>query len=124
MKSQYPIYRGKEIVGEACIEKHGMFWHIKCRCRAGKTDPLRIVAAFGTNMLELGKYSADTEGQEVERWVSAKSLPSGDIQFSLEAWKQERFIPLTEALPFSELEKLSSARFENLAGQPGIWLLD
>ena len=124
MEKQYPIFSKGKIVGEASLTRKGMFWHIKLTCRAEEAEPRKIVVTSVDHMLELGIYAWTTEKYESERWVSAKELPTEEITFSLEQLKQEKFIPITEALPCPALEKLAEARFQTVAGQPGILFSD
>ena len=87
-------------------------------------DAFQLIAAYGIHTLDLGAYPQSTQGAQMERWISLKALPSGELSFSLERKSLERFIPLSETAPFPALEKLPSARFESVAGNPGIWIAD
>ena len=124
LKEQYPIYLTEKKVGEACLEKKGMFWHITLRCSVTGEQPFRILVESGTQQTDLGIYPSDAVCGEVERWVSVKTLPIGGLSFQLVPQKTGQRILVLEKKPFSALDKLSSGRFQTVAGQPEIFIPD
>ena len=120
LENKYPVQWNGHNVGEVCLERKGLFWHITCKCNLMETDA-RIVAVSDGHRTDLGIYPA---AESVERWISVKSLQLSDTLFFTLEKHTEQFVPLTETAPFEALAQLSAAKFEIRDGRPGMLLPD
>lgn len=121
----YPILRGGETIGQACVEKKGLYYHFSCRCDLSGEVIYRLTASCGEKYENLGVPVPDSENFVLSTRIPVNKLGQGDMTVravpkhsSLEG----KFIPISPDEPFEYLRKLEKAVFEKRNGQPGIVL--
>ena len=120
MLKEYSIEWNGKTVGNAWIERQGMFWLIQCRCSVEMREPLRIVATSGRQKTDLGTCVSYRDGCGLQGRVSIKNICPDDLSFHIELVNSEIFIPVFEEKPFPVILELTTARFENRNGQAGV----
>ena len=119
--SSYSVYLGKEVVGQAAVEKSGLYYKISCRCDLPRGEIFRLTVDSGEKSCNLGVLVPKNGFFSIEVSVPIKKLGSGELRFSVLGSRQsEIFLPITEAEEFSHLEKLRSACFTFREGKPGL----
>ncbi len=121
----YPILRGEETVGQAVVEKQGLYWHFACRCSLSGEVIYRLTVQCGQKQENLGipvpengefvlrtKIPVSRLGQE--RPVIRTVPKHGELQ--------GRFIPLSPDTPFTYISRLEKAVLAKKNGQLGILL--
>lgn len=122
---QYHVisYEGKP-VGEAQIERQGMFMIIRCHCRVRLDSPRKITVHSPDTVLDLGLCIKEYNGCGLLARIPEKSFPKGALEFLLEASVPEQFIPIYEDAALSSVAILNHGKFELRNGVAGIILLD
>ena len=120
MVKVYPItFEGRK-VGEAKVERLGMFLLIRCECDAGLQGNCSIKACCGGKEVELGRCFPCNSGFRLERRMSVKYFLDTDLSFHILRENEEKFIPLYTDKPFESLSQLSLAHFAVRHGQSGL----
>ena len=120
MEITYPILEDGQRVGDARIERMGMFLCIRCKCLPQRAERYKVIACCDGITLELGICRPDQGEFALERRIPAKGIFEERLHIQIVPEYQENFLPLHRDKPFSELRFLSSARFFVKDGQPGL----
>ena len=116
----YPITREGNTVGEAQLERQGMFWRIICRCRIRTEKPMRIYLQSEMRRLDLGLCILEGDTCSLVSRISCKVGAPEGFAFTVEHIREEQYFPLSESEPFPALQLLKSAKFMPRNGHPGI----
>lgn len=123
MVGTYEIRLGAEPVGEAAVEKVGLYYRFSCRCRLNGATMQRVMVACGDKKVDLGICVPMGELFGVERKVPRKQLGEGTPEFFLTPRPQRsggKFVPVYPEEPFAYMSKLKDAFLEIRNGQMGI----
>lgn len=120
MEITYPILEDGQRVGNAMVERMGLFLRICCKCLPQKTERYKVVLRCDDTTLDLGACR-HAEGEfTLERRVSAKGIDKEGMRIEIVPEYDESFVPLYTDRPFPELRFASSARFCVKEDQPGL----
>ena len=121
----YSILRGGEPIGQACVEKKGLYYYFSCRCDLSGEVIYRLTVSCGEKCENLGVPVPEGNTFVLNTRIPANKLGHG--QMTLRAVPKHgrldgKFIPISPNEPFEYLRKLENAVFEKRNGQPGIVL--
>ena len=77
----YQIYLGKEAIGTAQIEKQGLTYCIRCRCRLSGEVAYKVVATCNGKETDLGLLVPENGAFQLTSRVPLKKLGAGEIAF-------------------------------------------
>ena len=123
MVGTYEIYLGAEPVGEAVVEKAGLYYRFSCRCRLRGATMQRVMVACAEKKVDLGICVPIGELFGLDKKVPCKQLGEGKPEFFLTPRPGRsggRFVPVYPEEPFSYMSKLKGAFLEIRNGQQGI----
>lgn len=127
MHKEYPVLSGDIQVGKAYVERHGLYYRIKCICNLDESDFTRIFVSDGNNKENLGTCIPNGEQFYLEKQIPVKRLGEDKLSFYIVEGKQRssgRFIPVQEQFPFRHLSELSKACLEERNGSRGVLIPD
>lgn len=121
----YPILRGGETIGQASVEKKGLYYYFSCRCCLSGEVIYRLMASCGENRENLGIPVPEGDTFVLNTRIPVNKLGQGDL--AIQAVPRHgkldgKFIPISPDEPFNYLRQLEKAVFEKRNGQPGIVL--
>ncbi len=119
----YEICLGAEPVGEAVVEKVGLYYRFSCRCRLRGATMQRIMVACGDKKADLGICVPVGDMFGLTKKVPCKQLGEGIPEFFLTprpGGSGSRFVPVYPEEPFAYMSKLKGAFLEIRNGQQGI----
>lgn len=123
MTECYDIFLGSQRVGKAYVDRQGLYYRFRCRCRLASDVICRLSACRGGEEVHLG-IPVPVSGEFVlDTRLPVKRFPEGEFRFLLHPKHQElrgRFVPLSPQEPFAYLAKLKSAHLEKREGQLGL----
>ena len=125
MNSTYPIYRGGETIGQALVEKRGLYYCFSCRCNLSGEVIYRLTASCGEKCENLGVLVPENGAFVLATRIPANRLGQGDLEIRAvpkHGQLEGRFIPISPDTPFAYLRQIEKAVFEKRNGQPGIVL--
>ena len=123
MVGTYEIFLGAEPVGEAVVEKQGLYYRFSCRCRLRGATMQRIMVACGAKKVDLGICVPMGDVFGVDKKVPCKQLGEGKPEFFLTPRPQHsggKFVPVYPEEPFAYMSRLKGAFLEIRNGQMGI----
>jgi hypothetical protein len=121
----YPIFRGGEIIGQACAEKKGLYYYFSCRCDLSGEVIYRLTVSCGEKCENLGVPVPDGKNFALNTRIPVNKLGEGDMTVRAvpkHGAPEGKFIPISPDEPFAYLRQLEKAVFEKRNGQPGIVL--
>ena len=123
----YPILRGGETIGQACMEKKGLYYHFTCRCELSGEVIYRLTVSCGEKSENLGVPVPVGGEFTLNTRIPVSRLGQGEITVRAvpkHGQLEGQFIPVSPDEPFEYLRQLEKAVFEKRNGQPGILLKD
>lgn len=121
----YEITQGNQVIGQACVQRQGLYYQINCRCRLSGEVICRIVVTCGGKQENLGIPVPEKDAYTLHTRISVSRLGEGGMSFravprhnALEG----KFVPLSPEEPFQYLSRLKNARLESRNGVVGIVL--
>ncbi len=127
MNGCYHIFLGEENVGQAQVEKQGLYYRISCRCDLSGEVMCRVSVSCGGKQENLGLLVPESGSFVLSTRIPVSRLGVGEPEFRVlprRPEKQGRFIPLSPQTPFAYLHRLENAYLEKRKGQLGIVLQD
>ncbi len=123
----YPILRGGETIGQAQVEKRGLYYYYTCRCDLSAEVVYRLTVSCGEKCENLG--IPVPEGGEFVLMTRLPVSKLGEGEPVIRAVPKHgplegKFIPIRPQEPFAYLRQLEKAVFEKRNGQPGILIQD
>lgn len=119
----YDIMMDGISVGQATVEKEGLYYCFACTCIPQKEGVHRIHVCDGENVRDLGICVPDGNVFRLSTRIPVKYFCDGNWSFVLsDTPRIEKVVPVKEDEPFSYLEQLNTARLQNTNGQPEIIL--
>ncbi len=123
----YPILRGGEAIGQAQVEKRGLYWHFSCRCRLTGEVIHRLTVRWGDRQENLGIPVPENGEFVLTAKIPASRLGQGEPVIRAVPRHGElagKFVPIAPETPFAYLTRLENAVFLRREGQAGILLPD
>ena len=121
----YQIYLGKETIGTAQIEKQGLTYCIRCRCRISGEVAYKVIAKCGEREAELGLLVPENGFFQLTSRVPVKNLGTGELSFRAMPRHVEpdaMFVPVSADEPFRYLTRLQNAFMSRSEGRQGVYL--
>lgn len=125
MDGTYEILRGGEPVGQARVEKQGLYYRFSCRCDLSGEVIYRITVSCGEKCESLGVPVPEGGDFVLNTRIPVSKLGAGEPVFRAVPRHPESggtFIPISPETPFPYLRRLGEAFLEVRNGQPGIVL--
>ena len=123
MEGKYEILLGGEPVGQAAVEKQGLYYRIFCRCRLTGEVMYRVWVTCGEQTQNLGLLAPDGDGFSLTARLPVSRLGKGQAVFTARPRHGElagKFVPLSPETPFAYLHRLENAFLERRNGQLGV----
>ena len=111
----YSILLNGEVVGQAQVEKEGLYYRFTCTCTFSDGKIHRIVVSDGKSVVKLGVCIPDGDQFRLSTKVPAKRLLGETLRFMIES--DTTGIPISSGKPFAYLDKLETARLQITNGQ-------
>ena len=112
MNGSYPIYLGIEAVGQAEVEKRGLYYHFFCQCKLTGEVIFRIVAETGETRENLGIPVPEGKHFSLKTRVPVSHFAQCEPVFRLvprHPEVYEKAVPFSPQEPFAYLQKLEKA---------------
>lgn len=110
-------------VGQAQVEKEGLYYCFTCTCTPKNNGIHRIHVCDGVITRDLGICVPDGNGFRLFTRIPVKYLCEGKLSFKLvDTSRTQKAVPVKEDEPFAYLGELDTARLQNTNGQPEIIL--
>ena len=123
MVGTYEICLGSSPVGEARVEKQGLYYRFSCRCALNGATMQRVMVACGENKVDLGICVPMGDSFGLDKKVPCKHLGEGKPEFFLTPRPRQgggKFVPVYPEEPFAYMSRLKGAFLEIQNGQRGI----
>ena len=115
----YKITLNGEQVGQAQVEREGLYYKITCICSFPDNEIHKIFVGDGESVVKLGVCVPNGNQFTLSTRVPIKYLPGDDLYFTI-ASNCPSDIPISSGKPFAYLDKLETARLQITNGQPSI----
>lgn len=123
MEGTYPVCLGKEEVGQASVERQGLYYHFRCRCQVQSEIIYKVVVCCDGVHTSLGILVP--AGKE---YILAKRLPVRQFHFGRpEFWilpkrpqNKEIYVDVYPEEPFQYITKLEKAYLDKRRDRTGI----
>ncbi len=122
---EYPVFFAGSQVGKASVTQEGMFWRVRCQCKASADVPFAIQANWGTETLDLGLCAKSGEELTLTTRINRKKTPQGRPVFRMFAKHRniaDLFAPIRPEEPFAYISKLKDAYLICKGDQKGIMI--
>ncbi len=115
----YPIKAGSEIVGEATVQKEGLYYHIFCRCQRKQRGICRILLRCKEKSADLGICVPDGGFYCTKRSVPIKKIGADKLEFYVisNVERQDKLIEICAEKPFASIDKLETAQLVQTDGK-------
>lgn len=127
MIEEYDIYMGKQVVGNAAVEKQGLYYRFDCRCRLSGAVLCRIVAQRGGHHENLGIPVPRGKDFCLSTRLPMKRFPEGVFSFRVlpkHPSGKGVFVEVYPDEPFAYLSRLKHAFLDVQRGQVGVVIPD
>lgn len=127
MNGTYEILLGGESIGQAYVEKQGLYYCFSCRCSLSGEVIYRITVTCDDRCESLGVPVPEGGDFVLATRVPVSKLGEGEPVFRAVPRHKElggKFIPISPDTPFTYLHRLENAFLENRNGQLGIVVRD
>ena len=124
MEGCYPIILGSREIGQARVEKEGLYLRFSCSCRQIGDGISRVVMRWKDREECLGVLAPKDGEFWLERRIPTKTLPDGvpDFLIRKEGSVEGIFVPICPEEPFAYLHRLKDAYLERRNGELGLRL--
>lgn len=115
----YDIYLNGTKVGEAKIERKGLYYKFCCVCEFSDKQIYKVYVNDGVVTAKLGVCVQNKDKYELNKAIPAKCFPGKGFYFYVEQVRL-RSIPVRNDEMFNGLDVLETARLQITNGQPCI----
>ena len=124
MEGVYPIYENDQVLGQAQIDRQGLYYHFLCRIHRNGSQILQLQIQWADKTENLGVPVPEGSCFVLRKKLPVSRCGRGEPRFVLSPRHppKERFVPLYPDCPFSDLSYLENARLQYRNAQPGILL--
>jgi hypothetical protein len=116
----YDICLGSTVVGQATVEKQGLYYRIACRCKIAGDTMRRIHVICGGKQENLGVCVPLESFFGLEKKIPCKRLGSGVPEFFLtprDPGTQGKFVPVYPEEPFAYIRRLKECYLVRMNGR-------
>lgn len=125
MEGTYEIYLGRDNVGEAKVERQGLYYCFTCRCRLHSEVISRVTVTCGGHTESLGILAPMGKEYCLTKKLPVKKLKDGIPEFRIMPKRPGMpgvFIDVYPEEPFRYIAKLEKAYLEERRGRLGIMI--
>lgn len=127
MVGTYDICLGSEPIGEAVVERQGLYYCLRCRCKLTGEVLYRVEVSCDGHREDLGILIPMGDRFGLNTKVPVKRLGQGTLRF--QALPKHRklegeFVPVYPEEPFAYLTRLQNAYLAVRDGQVGVVILE
>ena len=125
MEGTYPILLGGEPIGQASVEKRGLYYHFSCKCDLSGEVIYRITVQTGEKTENLGIPVPEEDLFTLTAKLPASRFEEGNMVFRAvprHTGLEGKFVPLSPDSPFPYLTRLHNAFLERRNGELGVVL--
>ena len=123
MEGTYPICLGNEEVGQAYVERQGLYYHFRCRCQVQSGIICKVTVSCSGEHMNLGTLMPSGKG-----YVLTKNIPVSQFRSGIPAFwilpkrpqTQEVYVDIYPEEPFRYISKLENAYLDRRRGRTGI----
>lgn len=123
MEGTYQIWLGKEPVGQASVERQGLYYCFWCRCQLHSEVMYRVNISCGGSTESLGILVPIGRDYGLIKKIPIKNFGPGIPEFWItpkHAQMQEIWVDIYPEEPFRYIAKLETAYLEKRRGRLGI----
>ena len=121
----YEVYLGAEQIGTAQVEKQGLTYCIRCRCRLSGEVAYKVMVQCGEREVDLGILVPENGAFQLKSRVNVKQLGTGELSFHAvprHVATDGMFVPVSADEPFKYLSRLQNAFMSRSEGHQGVYL--
>ena len=120
--AEFVITRNGKTVGNAIMERQGLYYRFHCQCVLPDRDIHTIWVRWGEGSRKLGICVPNGPYFCLDTKVPIKYIPNTGLLFEVDYKENppENFYPIDTEQPFIHTDKLAKARFATREGQPGL----
>ena len=123
MVGSYEIYQGDKVIGQARVEREGLYYRIRCRCHPEGNEICRITLRCGGLSENIGVCVPMDGAFGLEKKLPCKRLVSGKPEFFIREPKPKgTFAPVYPEEPFAYMTRLKDAYLARREDQLGIYI--
>lgn len=112
----YEMFWDNRQVGTASVVKEGLYYLFHCECSLPKNDIYKISVSDGTSVINLGICIPEKEKFILKTKIPVKYLSIDKITFTVMSKNTDKIL-IRNYMQFDSLDKLETARLENINGQ-------
>lgn len=123
MDGTYAVFLGREKVGQAVVEKRGLYYQFQCHCKLHSAVMCRVVVSCAGGDENLGILVPDGDDYILSKKLPAKKFSSGRPEFRLEPKQScvhEISVDIYPEEPFRYIAKLEKAYLDKRRGKHAI----
>lgn len=117
--TKYPIYYCDQVVGNAQMDKQGLFYVIRCKCNLPQDRLYKVLITSKDDTFDLGICTRSDKGIGLVTRISANTLKSTELRFTVEPEQHEikKMYAVSENSEFPDLEIIYKAKFLRREGK-------
>ena len=119
MEGTYTVWMGKEPVGQATVERQGLYYCFRCRCQLLSEVMCRVTVSCGGINESLGILVPAGKDYCLTKRIPIKSLPLETPEFWIAPklpQRKEIFVDIYPEEPFRYIRKLENAYLDRQRG--------
>ena len=123
MEGTYPVYLGSQKVGEAEIDRRGLYYHFFCRLKLSGDVVFRLQVCCGDTVESLGIPVPEGSAFVLRKALPISRFSGGETKFCIlpkHEPQTDLFVPLHPEEPFAYLSRLENACLQRRGDQLGI----
>ena len=123
VEGSYTIWLGKESVGQATVERQGLYYRFRCCCQLHSEVICRVNVSCGGRSESLGILIPAGSDYRLTKKIPIKQFELGTPEFWItprHTEKQGIFLDIYPEEPFHYLTKLEKAYLDKRRGRAGI----
>ena len=121
MEGKYEIYYRGEIVGQASVERQGLYFSFLCSVNMQEKGRYRIIVSQNEYKTDLGICLPQDGGYLLTKKIPIKRFSDSRFSFAIsDGHNEERFVPIVNQEPFAYLSDLEKGRLAFQDGVPGV----
>lgn len=123
MEGNYIVWLGKEAVGQAIVERQGLYYSFNCQCQLHSEVMCRVTVSCGGSHVSLGILVPMGKDYGLTKKLPIKNFPPGTPEFWItpkQIRSQGIYVDVYPEEPFRYIAKLEKAYLDKHKGRPGI----
>lgn len=127
MVGTYTVWLGKEPVGQAVVERQGLYYHFRCQCQLHSEVMCKVTVSCGGTNENLGILVPIGKNYGLMKKLPVKNFGSGIPEFWItprQIHRQGIRVDIYPEEPFRYIAKLEKAYLDNHRDVPQIFIND